>query len=340
MITRFENFLNTLTENDWNELVTDLLPNIHEVDRVPIQIWFRFHPLSFFQYIEHAEDRKIAEHGFALRGKYQLKDDIDSSHSFLFGHRYWGETKSSISSRIDSFDSETGQWAEEVKQIAKSVAISSKTDESQTIAIVLAGLMTLTQVGAEAFKASNGTISLPKAALNSSASQVLANRAKDDSQGIFGFLKTVNKQYTVMFDENSGRTFKAVLDQEIATAAAKIDYLTDERCSEGPIPVECRSAACGTCWVGIISGKERLDEVEELERKALITFGYDPENTDSKPFIRLGCRAKVHGAVTITIPSWNGVFGKKVYGNVQENVLEPVTTTAKRLRDTIANATK
>ncbi len=340
MTTRFENFLNTLTENDWAELVTNLLPSIHEVDRVPIQIWFRFHPLSLFHYIENAEDRAVAEHGFAMKGKYQLKDDIDGSHSFIYGHRFWGETKSSISSRIDSFDSESGQLVEEVLQIAKSVALTSKTDESLTIAIVLVGLMTLVQAGSESFKTSPGNISLSRSVIGKSANQIVLERAKDDSQGLFGFLKTVNKQYTVTFDENANRTFKAVMDQEIATAAAKIDYLTDDRCSEGPIPVECRSAACGTCWVGVISGKDRLADVEELERKALKTFGYNPIDNDSKPFIRLGCRAKVHGAVTITIPSWNAVFGKKIYDNVEKAVLEPVTTTAKRLRDTIEGAMK
>ena len=34
----------------------------------------------------------------------------------------------------------------------------------------------------------------------------------------------------------------------------------------------------------------------------------------------------------------NGVFGKKVYGNIEEVELEPVTTSAKKLRDTITSA--
>jgi ferredoxin len=340
MISRFENFLNIFTEQDWNELLQELLPAIHEVDKIPVQIWFRFHPLSLFQYLEAEEDNAAALHGFAIKGKHQIKDDIDGSHTFLYGHRYWGETKSAISSRINSFDTATIDLADEVKQLAKSIALSSKTDESLTIAIVAVGLMTLVQVGADAFKSSPGAVSLNKTMSSKSPKQIIEQRAKDDSQGLFGFLKTVNKQYTVTFDENENRTFKAVLDQEIATAAAKIDFLTDDRCSEGPIPVECRSAACGTCWVGIISGKERLAELEELERKALKTFGYNPKDNDSRPFIRLGCRAKVHGAVTITIPAWNGVYGKKVYDSVEKSVLEPVTTTAKRLRDTIEGAMK
>ena len=37
--------------------------------------------------------------------------------------------------------------------------------------------------------------------------------------------------------------------------------------------------------------------------------------------------------MTIVIPPWNAVFGKKVYGNVEELELEPATTSAKTLRE-------
>jgi hypothetical protein len=43
--------------------------------------------------------------------------------------------------------------------------------------------------------------------------------------------------------------------------------------------------------------------------------------------------------VHIVIPPWNAVFGKKVRGNVEDVELEPVTTSAKQLRETIASAT-
>ena len=66
-------------------------------------------------------------------------------------------------------------------------------------------------------------------------------------------------------------------------------------------------------------------------------FGYNqPE--DERPFIRLACQARAEGNVTIVIPPWNAVFGKKVYGNVEEVELEPNTTSAKALRETIASA--
>lgn len=66
-------------------------------------------------------------------------------------------------------------------------------------------------------------------------------------------------------------------------------------------------------------------------------FGYD-QPADDAPFIRLACQTRAQGNATLVIPPWNAVFGKKVYNNVDEVVLEPNTTSAKRLRETIASA--
>ena len=65
-------------------------------------------------------------------------------------------------------------------------------------------------------------------------------------------------------------------------------------------------------------------------------FGYN-QTDDEKPFIRLACQAKAYGNVTLVIPPWNAVFGKKVRGNVDDVELEPVTTSAAKLRETIAS---
>jgi uncharacterized 2Fe-2S/4Fe-4S cluster protein (DUF4445 family) len=67
-------------------------------------------------------------------------------------------------------------------------------------------------------------------------------------------------------------------------------------------------------------------------------FGYNqPE--DPKPFMRLACQARASGNVSIVIPPWNAVFGKKVRKNVADSELEPATTSARKLRETIASAT-
>src|SRR5687768_12892173 len=98
-------------------------------------------------------------------------------------------------------------------------------------------------------------------------------------------------------------------EQEIAGASAlersKNWQEKDSRCWEGVIPVECLSASCGTCWIGVIAGQEKLSEVSRRERKAMKVFGYNQPD-DPKPFMRLGCQAKANGNATIAIAPWNG----------------------------------
>jgi ferredoxin len=335
MTTKFEFFLNSLDEKAWYSAIDNLLPDIHEVDRTATQIWFRFYPLSLFRYLEAAEDKAAALHGFAMQGNYELKNQIDSSHYFLYGHRFWKETKDEIVKHAESFKGQNPKLADEVRTIAKNVSQKAGVDANLTVGIVLAGLMTLVQSGLEAFKQAAGKVSVFD---KKSPRDILAERAKDDSQGLLGFLKTVNKEYSIFFNSltNSGK-FKAFQQQEITSAAMNCEVQTDERCIEGPIPVECKSASCGTCWVGILGGADKISAVAPREAKAMKIFGYNqPEG--SHPFLRLSCQSKISGNVTLVIPTWNAVFGKKVYDNVEDVELEPATTSAQKLRETIADA--
>ena len=342
MTANFTEYLNKFSEQEWLETVEKLLPEIHEVDRNAVQIWFRFYPLSLFRFLETAEDREKALQKFAMQGDFDLKNQIDSSHKFLFGHRFWEETKAAIVAHCESKTNEINDLTIEVKEIAKEAAQAAKTKECLTKGIVLAGLMTLVQVGFEAFKLAEGKVQFDAKQAKKSAKAIIAERAKDDSQGIFGFLKTIDKKFSVCYDETEADAkFRIIHDEEIATASAKDQTkdwkALDERRWEGVIPVECRSASCGTCWVGILGGQEKLSDVARLERKQMKIFGYNqPE--DEKPFIRLACQAKAFGNVSVVIPSWNAVFGKKIYDNIENIELEPVTTSAVKLRETIANA--
>lgn len=344
MNNKFEDFLDEYSEKDWLQALNNLLPAIHAVDRNAVQIWFRFYPLSLYRYLRDAEDKAVAVQKFVMQGNYELKNQIDSSHEFLYGRRFWKAVKEEISKRAESFDGENTNLIDEIRQIAKSVAERSKADESLTLGIVAVGLMTLTQVGFETFVNAAGETSAPKGLMKKSPDQIVKERARDDSQGLLGFLKTVNKEWTVRYDENAGSgKFKLMDDEEIASGAARDQsqnwLAKDPRCGEGVIPVECRSAACGTCWVGILGGAEKLSDVAARERKQMKIFGYN-QGDEPKPILRLACQAKAHGAVSIVIPPWNGVFGKKVYGNVEDVELEPATTSAAKLRETIAAATE
>ena len=178
--------------------------------------------------------------------------------------------------------------------------------------------MTMRQVGLEAFAAAPGQVLLDRKHARKSPEDVLRERAKDDSQGLFGFLRTVNKQWTVTYDENDDAAkYRLNHVQDLAWGAAddrsKNWREIDPRRVEGPIPVECRSASCGTCWVGVLGGAEKLSDVAAREGKKIKEFGYI-DTSESKPLIRLACQALAHGAVSIVIPPWNGVFGKYLKG--------------------------
>ncbi|MGI8556162.1 MAG: 2Fe-2S iron-sulfur cluster-binding protein [Pyrinomonadaceae bacterium] len=342
MITKFESFLNKFDEQAWLGALDSLLPEIHEVDRAATQIWFRFYPLELFRILQTVENKDELVQKFVLQGDYELKNQIDSSHKFLYGHRFWTEIKDAIVKYAESFTDENTDLANVIRQIAKNAASAANVGESLTVGMAAVGLMTFAQSGFDAFKAAEGKVYLDKNHLKLSPEKVLAQRAKDDSQGFLGFLKTIDKEWTVTYDENQrSAKFKIINDEEIASAAARDGSQNwrekDARCIEGVIPVECRAAACGTCWIGILGGAEKLSDVEPREEKQMRVFGYN-QPPEAKPFLRLACQAKASGAISIVIPPWNGVFGKKVYGNVENVELVPATTAAAKLRESIAGA--
>jgi ferredoxin len=333
--------LESLTEAQWLEAVEALLPSIHEVDRNAVQIWFRFYPLDLVRYLESAEDVETAMKGINLEGDFGLLDKIDTSHKFLYGHRFWPHVKQAVQARATA-DAEFSDLRSEISNIANVVAKDAKADAALTTAIAAVGLMTLVQAGYEDLKNAAGIAEKPSGIMAKFPNDIVAERAKDDSQGVFGFLKTVDKKFSVAFDAfASDGKFRIINEEEIASASQK-DHTRDwqsldSRCWDGPVPIECTSASCGTCWVGVVGGQEKLSEPSARERKQMKVFGYNqPE--EAKPFLRLACQAKATGNVSIVIPPWNAVFGKKVRGNVEDVELEPATTSAKKLRETIATA--
>ena len=333
--------LESKTEREWLAAIESLSSSVHEVDRNAVQIWFRFYPLDLVRYLESAENVEEAMKGVAMEGDFGLLDKIDTSHNFLYGHRYWPQVKQAVQRRAES-DAPFTDLAGEISELAKTVAKEAGTKESLTVAISAVGLMTLVQAGYDDLKSSAGVAEKPSGLMSGSPEQIVEARAKDDSQGLFGFLKTVDKEFTVGFKAfTSHGQFKVINEEEIASASQKDhsrDWQSlDSRCWDGPVPIECTSASCGTCWVGVVGGAEKLSEPTVRERRQMKVFGYGQPEGD-KPYIRLACQAKATGNVHIVIPPWNAVFGKKVRGNVDELELEPVTTSAKKLRETIATA--
>src|SRR3989440_4484450 len=325
--TSFETFLGQQNEEAWASALATLLRSIHEVDRTATQYWFAFYPLSLFCALKDADDRDKLVQQLLLQGDYELKDQIDTSHRFLYGHRFWPQIKKAVAAhaeewhRLQSVSSESSQakayatsLPDQILRVAHNVAKQIRTDESFLVGITAVAFMTVQQTGLEAFKAAPGTISIDKKHAKKSPEQILRDRAKVDSQGLLGFLKTVNKQFTVTHDENDDQAkYKLNEGQDLAWGAAddrSRDWVAiDPRRMEGPIPVECRSASCGTCWVGMLGGAERLSDVGVREGKKIKEFGYI-DTVEPKPLIRLACQALAQGAVSVVIPPWNGQFGK------------------------------
>jgi ferredoxin len=308
-MTPFENFLNQHDEEAWSATLTTLLRSIHEVDQNATQIWFAFYPLALFQALRQAEDPEKLRQQLLMQGTYDLKDQIDSSHTFLYGHRYWPEVKKAVEQHARSASFEAA-LADQILAVAEQV----KADRSLTVGITAVAFMTVQQAGLEAFEKAPGKMLIDDRHARRSPEQVLRERAKDDSQGLLGFLRTVNKKWTVTYDENDDRaTYRMNHVQDLAWGAAEDRSRNwreiDPRRIEGPIPVECRSASCGTCWVGVLGGAEKLSDVAAREGKKIKEFGYI-DTSEPKPLIRLACQSQTHGAVSIVIPPWNGVFGK------------------------------
>jgi ferredoxin len=259
----------------WRKAIDTLAAEIHPIDRNATRIWFAFYPLDLFLALEASEDPAAAARTLGLMGNWRLSEQIDTSHRFLYAHRYWPQVKSAVQHAPAALPDDLAAL---VSAVAESAARTARVDREFLLGMGAVALMTLRQAGPEAFAAAPGKIHLSERARAMSPHQVMTQRARDDWQGLFGFLRGLKKRWTIRFDEGDPEAAFALIDgQEIATAAQtdKRDYHSrDPRCTpnEGPIPVECRAASCGTCWVGVIAGAEKLSPVvdrDERRRKSV-----------------------------------------------------------------------
>jgi ferredoxin len=316
----FESFLKQHDGTAWGSAREALLPSIHGVDRNALHIWFHFFPLPLAEAFAQSDNPGGLATELRLDGNYRLADQIDTSHWFLYGHRYWPQVKAAIVKRAESPSAASSlDLATIIHSLAKDAAAAASADESLLMAIAAVGLMTMQQVGLEALRQSSGTVQIPQALARKSPEQILAARQKDDGQGFKGLFQGIDRaRYSVTFDEGrSDGRFTAINSQHLTTASANDtrDHSGGfRRCHEGPIPVECRTASCGTCWIGILSGAEKLSDVDEMEARRMKEFGYI-NSTESRPIIRLACMSIPAGNVTIVIPPWNGFLGKAGLGS-------------------------
>lgn len=311
----FEAYLNQYDDQAWAQVVNRLSPSMHEVDRRAAQIWFAFFPLKLKRAFDRAADPAKLERELILKGRWKLADQADSSAHFLYGHRWWPQVKKTVAAYAESASAPHSLSLEDqILEVAGKVAAEVGADKSLLTAITAVALMTLQQVGHESFSQASAPVAAPN---SKSPDQIVRERATDDWQGLFAFLRTVDQRFTVIFDENERAAKFPIVNTQDLTMAAKLDarphHLKDARCTpgEGPIPVECRTAACGTCWVGVLSDAAKVSAPARLETdKMNSVFCYPGFNAAPDSPVRLACQTRAHGNVSIVIPPWNGLLWK------------------------------
>jgi ferredoxin len=306
----FHAFLAKHDEKDWDEVLERLMPAIHAVDQMPTRIWFSFWPLRLARELETSPDVTQTAKRLQLDGRYRLAEQLDSSVEYFMGSRYWSGVKRAILAHAQSMAATSAGLEEQIRRIAGKVAHEKSTEERFVLGITAVGVMSLQQIGIAGFAAAAESSFEIK--LHQSAEQLQKLRAGKTSSwlGLLG----PKRKHRVTFDESQPhRAFQAMEEQDLSMASGfdSRDFKKqDHRRIAGPIPAECRSGACGYCWIGVLGGQEKLSEVTDFERKRLHYFGYVSRSTDISKhhYIRLSCQAKCHGDVSVVVPPWNGVL--------------------------------
>ena len=308
----FISLLHQHDDTDWLQVLFTLEPHMHPVDQRATRIWFSFFPLKLKRAYDLAEDKAKFEISLTLKGKYLLSDQVDESAHFLYGHRYWPNVKAAVAEHATA--DATSPLPDQILELANKIAATVKVDRSLLIGITAVAFMTLEQVGVEKMKAP-AEVNVKYS--SKSPDQIVQARNAEASQGVFGFLRTVDKRFNVTFNENEPEAKFGVINmQDITMAAAEVTlpkHLSDSRCreGEGPIPVECRTCACGTCWVGVLSDTNKISPPNERELdKIRNVFCYDGFTGEKDSPIRMACQVKCHGNVSIVIPPWHGLLKK------------------------------
>ena len=302
-------WLTKLEQGAWDRTVEEILPALHEVDRLPLKIWFAWWPIKLGEGLSRAPDLDVLERDWQLEGQFSLADQLPQTIQIFYAAFCWQEVARSTLEWAQA-DGEPPQTdlSNLLMDRAKEVARLAKIDVGLVLPLQAVAFMALRQVGSQPLRKGWSA-----ARRSLTPAKLFDQRQREPRAGIFSFLRNADRQHSVCFDEVSGDRFKAYQDQDLSMASAmdtRDHTVRDPRCTEGPIPFQCRSGFCGSCWIGVIGGKERLASITEYEKKRLRYFGYmsAQEEPGTHPPIRLACQAACQGSVTILVPPWNGVL--------------------------------
>jgi len=312
-----ELFLAFLAQHDdaaWLRAVDRVHASIHPVDRAATRIWFHLFPLALQRLMQQPNAADVARR-MTLNGRWQLAEQIDRSHVFLYGHQFWPHAKRVVLDYADATNPPGSlDLGSQIHEAARRTATSAAVDAAVVTGIAAIALRTLQQVGPTALAASPGEVVGAGAYEGRSANDVMARRGRAASPAWLGFLRGRHTQSDVTFNERyAGGRFPLIHSQHLTTAAAldtRQYRAADPRCAEGPIPVQCRSCSCGSCWLGILGGEDRLSLMEPRERDKLAECGVIGDGGPAP--LRLACMTQADGPVSIVIPPWNGLLGRVI----------------------------
>lgn len=300
-----------LDEAGWRTVLTVILPSVHPVDRTATRIWFAFWPLKLRRILaDRDETEAIGE--YKLEGGFRLEDRLAASMSFLYGARYWAQVARAVVAQVSEIGSSDPDAVERNVRLAAGRAASAVgIADDLVLGVTAVAFMALQQVGPAVLMAVEPPSSF--AARARSPEAVMAARRPRRKQNAVGRFLRPRSHRVTWHEDRPEATFPALEGQNLTMAAAqdRRDHRArDPRCVEGPVPVQCRSGACGTCWIGVLSGRCGLSEITPFERQRLRHFGYASEADleEPHPHVRLACQCVVRGDVRVLLPPWNGLL--------------------------------
>jgi hypothetical protein len=200
--------------------VTELFTQIHPVDRVATTIWFAWCDLG------------------------TPAVNVDTSHRFLYGHRYWPRVKAAIVSA-----ELTGDLIDDAMTISEAATRTVRVDQDQLLGITAVGLKILAVVGPKVFANAPGRVVMDDRVRVETPTQVLSRRAATVPEGLLGRFR------------GDGRRWRVTLEPDPA----------DLRVVQHGDPLgPCRGATHDECLVGILAGADRLSPVAGHEPHPLI----------------------------------------------------------------------
>jgi hypothetical protein len=259
----FVDHLSRYTHADWVSAIETLALEIHPIDLHATRVWF------------------------ALVAGTPLADRIETSHTFLYGHRYWPQVKRAILAAAKETSWPT-VLPELLDRTADYATRTTQVDRDQLLGITAAALMTLSQVGLEAFAATSGTVQLPKWAHVRSVRQVRRARRH---QGWRPFGALFGKpRFRVTYSE--------------ASPDASFNVAEGETIASGMPPGlrRCGTTCSGACMIGVLAGAQDVSPMaaEEIERLDALRIR-QAKSIDGYPLIRLACHACPGGDMTIVV---------------------------------------